>query len=290
VDLKQAATLVLQLALILMVASVGLRAKWRDVVNTILHFHGLLRAIIAINVVVPAVAVLVCMALPIPPTVKFGIVIMAVSPLAPLVPGKVLKAGMEASRVAGLYALLIALALVIIPATILLLNRLFGLEVTTPIGGIGTLVFISVMAPLIAGMVMAAIAPTLAGRIAGPVNLIGVVGLAIIGIVILVSQASEILKLFGNGAVLAMAVTVTAGIVTGHLLGGPEALGRRCLAMAAATRHPGIAAIIVKANSDDRRILLTLILFLLTSVVVTASYQFWLNRLDRRNAVGAFAI
>jgi BASS family bile acid:Na+ symporter len=289
VDLKQAVTLVLQLALILTVGSVGLRANWHDVVNTIARPVGLLRSIVAINIVVPAVAVLMGMALPLPPAIKFGIVIMAVSPLAPFVPGKLIKAGAEASRITGLYAILIALTVAIVPATIWLLNRLFTLQVTTPVRAIAVLELGSVLAPLTFGMVVAAIAPTLARRIAGPAALVAAVVLGIALVAIVVSQAPDIMNLIGNGAVLAMVVTTAAAVVAGHLLGGSDPTARNSLAMAAATRHPGIAAMIAKANSDDRRILLTIMLFLLTSVVVTSAYQLWLKRLDRRVEARALA-
>lgn len=283
-DLKQIMPLVLQVALVLMIGSVGLRAKWKDVINALVNVHGLLRAIVAVNVVVPLTAVLVCMVLPIPPAIKFGIVIMAVSPLAPVLPGKLLKAGMDASRVAGLYALLIGLAVVIVPVTITLLNRLFAQEVATPVNSIAALVLISVMAPLAAGMILSSVAPTLAERLAGPANLFGTLLLASVGLTIIATQAADIEKLIGNGAVLAMAVTAAAGIVAGHLLGGPDSLGRKSLALAAATRHPGIAAIIIKANFDDKRTLLSIILFLLISVIVSHAYQLWLMGRDRRAA------
>ena len=66
-DLKSAIPLILQVALLLMVGSVGLRARWRDVLAAIGNAHGLLRAVIAVNVVVPLVAVVMCMILPIEP-------------------------------------------------------------------------------------------------------------------------------------------------------------------------------------------------------------------------------
>ena len=288
-DPKQAVTLVLQIALILMVASAGLRANWHDVVATLGRPVGLVRAIIAVNVVVPLVAVLMCMALPISPGIKFAIVMMAVSPLAPVLPAKLLKEGSDASRVIGLYALMIALAVAIIPATILLLNSIFALELRTPVSAIAKLVAMSVILPLALGMGVAALSPKLAERIAGPANVIGSFLLAGAFILIVLSQGSGILKLIGDGAVLAMAVTVTAAIVGGHLLGGPNVMQRKSLAIAAAARHPGIAAVIVKANYDDKGILLTLMLFVVTSVVVTACYEYWLKRGDRAVAAGTAA-
>ncbi|HLO20313.1 MAG TPA: Na+-dependent transporter, partial [Sphingomicrobium sp.] len=53
---------------------------------------------------------------------------------------------------------------------------------------------------------------------------------------------------------------------------------RAALAQAAATRHPGIAAMVANRHFDDKRVLLAIILFLLTSIVVAAIYAKWVTR------------
>lgn len=287
-DMKQLAPLILQIALILMIGSIGLRAKWRDVLSAVTDFRGLLRALLAVNVVVPLVAVLTCMVLPIEPAIKAGIIIMAVSPLAPLVPGKLIKAGMDASRTTGLYVVLIALAVLIVPLTIGLLDKLLGAAVVAPIIPIASLVIMKVMIPLAAGMLVAAAAPNLAKRLTGPFNLIGMIGLGLIALAIVATQAGQIAGLVGNGAVLAMTATTAAGIMAGHLLGGADPVNRMSLALAASTRHPGIAALIINANFDgDRRVMLSVILFVLTSLLVSAAYQIWLKLHLRPETAGA---
>ena len=50
------------------------------------------------------------------------------------------------------------------------------------------------------------------------------------------------------------------------------------LAQAAATRHPGIAAMVAHRHFDDKRVMLAVILFLLTSLIVSAIYAKWMTR------------
>jgi hypothetical protein len=63
--------------------------------------------------------------------------------------------------------------------------------------------------------------------------------------------------------------------VVGHRLGRPNPANSDALAMAAGTRHPGIAALIVHANFPDPRVMLTVLLFLLTGIIMTIGYLVW---------------
>jgi BASS family bile acid:Na+ symporter len=81
--------------------------------------------------------------------------------------------------------------------------------------------------------------------------------------------------LVGDGTVVVINLTVLAGIAAGHWLGGPNPSHRAALAQAAATRHPGIAALIAHRNFDNPQVVLAIMLFLLVSVVLSALYGRW---------------
>lgn len=274
-DLKTLIPIISQVTLVLMVAAIGMQAHWRDVAATARNFKGLWRAIIAVNVIVPLVAVLACLALPIDPAVRIGLVIIAVSPLAPLLTGKMMRAGMDASRTVGLYAVLVLVAVFAVPATVAILSRLLPADASISVGAVARLVAVSVLAPLVVGVAVGTWLPKFAGRVAGPIVMLGYVILGLLFIPVVISQAGQIVGLVGNGTVLAMAVTATAGVAAGHWLGGPDPVNRSALALAAATRHPGIAALIVNANFSDPRIMLAVMLFLAVSVAISAGYSVW---------------
>jgi hypothetical protein len=90
-----------------------------------------------------------------------------------------------------------------------------------------------------------------------------------------------LLGLLGDGTLLAIVVTVPVGIAVGYWLGRPNPANSDALAMAAGTRHPGIAALIVNANFTDPRVMLTVMLFLLTGVIMTVAYLVWQTRRQR---------
>src|SRR5690606_28962527 len=102
--------------------------------------------------------------------------------------------------------------------------------------------------PLLAGALVARFAPSLASRLRPLVSKIGGVSLLAATAVILVTQWRVIVELVGDGTLLAMAIFVVSGLIVGHLLGGPDADDRTVLAIATASRHPGIALAIAHIN------------------------------------------
>src|SRR6187399_2992562 len=112
-DLKALLPFITEGSLFLLVMSVALQAHWRDLTLVLRRPALLVRGFVAVNLVVPGVAIVVLALLPLEPAVEVGIVAMAVSPLAPLVPGKMLKAGADTSYAIGLFVTLILLAVII---------------------------------------------------------------------------------------------------------------------------------------------------------------------------------
>lgn len=288
-DAKELVPLLAQTALFLIVASFGLRAHARDVVAAMRNTGLVLRGIVAVNIVVPIAAIAACSLLPIDPAVRQGIVIMAVSPLAPLIPGKMLKGGLDASAAVGLYVALIVSAVIFVPATVALLSALYPADASVSVAAVGKLVAVSVLLPITVGVAIGTWAPDLARRLAPIAYVVGFIAIAILLLLILAKQGGAVFSLVGDGSLLAIVVTVAAGLAAGHWLGRPDPANSNALAVAAAIRHPGIAALIAHANFTDARVMLAIVLFLLTSVIVSAVYQRLVKRWSGRGQDGAVA-
>lgn len=276
--MKDLIPILIQAALFLLVSSVALRAQWRDVLAAANNPAALAKGVLAVNIVVPLVAVIVCSLLPIEAPIKTGIVIMAVSPLAPLVPGKLLKAGMSASEIIGSYVALILVAIVMVPATVALLSAYYSADAAISVAAVVKIVAVGVLLPVAFGLAVAGFSPQFAEKLAKPFGQVGNIAILAVLVLILYAKGGDIMSLVGDGAVAAIAVTTLAGLAAGHFLGGPDRLNRVALALAATTRHPGIALLIAKSNFDDDRVGLAVILYLLASVVVAALYQLWVKR------------
>jgi BASS family bile acid:Na+ symporter len=277
-DLNALIPLLAQAALFLIIVSFGLRAQARNVLNAMRHSGLMLRAIAAVYIIVPLAAVITCTVLPFDRVIATGIVLMAVSPLAPVIPARFMQAGFDASTAVGYYVALILFAVMFVPATVALLSAIYPANASISVAAVGRLVAVSVLLPIAVGVGVATFWPGFALRAAPITFWVGFVAVALLVVAVLYKQGSAIVGLFGDGSVAAIALTVTVGIVAGHLLGRPDPVQSNVLAISAAIRHPGIAALIAHKNFSDPRVMLTVMLFLLTSFVVSIVYQQWFKR------------
>ena len=65
---------------------------------------------------------------------------------------------------------------------------------------------------------------------------------------------------FGNFSLLTIVVFVALGLAVGHFLGGPDGEDRSVLALATASRHPGVALAVVHDSGDLLRPVLGVVL------------------------------
>jgi bile acid:Na+ symporter, BASS family len=282
-DMKELVPLLAKGAILLIVLSYGLRTHPRELWRSIQDKRLMIRALLAVYVVVPVTAVVLCLLLPIAHEVKIGIVIMAVSPLAPLVPAQMRKAGgVDTSVALGPYVGLILAAVVIVPLTVALLSAIFPANASIAVSVIARLVAISILVPVAVGLAISSWVPGFARRASQVAAIAGHVILALLVVAVLYKEGGAIISLLGDGSLVAIVVTVVTAVVGGHLLGRPSPSQSRELAMAAAIRHPGIAALIAQQNFSDRRVMLAIILYLLTSAVVATLYQLWASNKSRR--------
>ena len=288
-DAKEMVPIVAQVALCLIIASIGLRARARDVLAAMRDIRLVLKGLLAVNIVVPIVAVFICSILPIDPFVRTGIVIMAVSPMAPLVQMKMRKGGLDASHAIGLYVALILSAILFVPATVALLSALYPGEASISVAAVAKMVAITTLLPVAVGLAISHWMPDFAQRAAPIVMIIGFIAVGLLAALILYKEGGAVLGLIGDGTLLAIVVTVAAGLVAGYWLGRPNPANSDALAMAAGTRHPGIAALIVHANFDDPRVMLAVLLFLLTGIVMTLAFLLWQIRRVRDGQHGVSA-
>ncbi|HEY6817239.1 MAG TPA: hypothetical protein VI168_17005 [Croceibacterium sp.] len=271
----------MQSSLILLVFAVGLRSQWGDLFHVVRRPRLFLSGIVAVNVVVPAVAVTMVVLLPIAPVTKAGIVAMAAAPMAPFLPAKMLKLGAAQPFATGFYVALIITAIPVVPATVWLIGRLTGHQVGLPVDELALFVLTSVLLPLLAGRLVAGVVGERAATLAKLATNAAYVILLPIVLLLLVKTGGGIAALVGDGTLVAIAVTVLVGLLMGHALGGPEPANRRATAQAAAMRHPGIAAMFLRDNSADQHAMLAVVLFLLLSVIISAFYDAWITKRDR---------
>ena len=271
--------LLLKASIALTVVTFGLRATPGDATSLLRDPARLARSMLAVVLLMPLFAIALAVLFDLHPAVKIALVALAVSPVPPLVPKKVFKAGGDATYMIGLLVAASVLSIVTIPVAMEVLQRAFAVPLAMPAGAIALLVVTSVLAPLALGIAIRRFAPTFAQRVAGPVALVATVLLVVGVLPILLKAVPVAMSLIGNGTLLAMVAFVVVAIAAGHLLGGPRPDERTVLAVATASRHPGVAMAIAHANFPDQRMVAAaVVLYLLVGGVLSALYLKWTAR------------
>jgi len=284
-DTKQLILLALQVAIFATVFAFGLQAKLGDVAYVLRRPALLLRSLLAMFAVMPMLVVIVVKALELRMPVEVVLVVLAISPIPPLLPGKEKKAGGLPSYGLGLMLLFGVTAIVVTPLLVEVMARVFDRPVTMSPGAIARIVVVMILAPLVAGMIVRALLPHVAVRLENPVRW-AATGLLVLGVLaVLAGSWSAIWAATGSGTLIAMFVFVVVGLVVGHLLGGPDPEHSAVLALSTACRHPAIALAVASANYPNEHFGGIIVLYLIASTVAALPYVKW----QRRRALRATA-
>jgi BASS family bile acid:Na+ symporter len=280
-DLKQLVMLSLQVSIVCTVIGYGLKTS-SDALLFVIRRPGLLvRSLVSVLVIVPAIAFALVRFFDIRHEVEVALVALAISPVPPLLPMKETKASGRISYGLGLLALLALLSIFTIPLAVEVLERLFDRPLAIAPSAIARLVLVTVLVPLVTGMLVRARVPATAERIGPVLSLAAKLLLVAAAAVLLAVMWRSVWAATGQGAVAAITVFVVGSLAVGHLLGGPERETAVVLGMSCACRHPAIAFAIASANFPDQRFGGAILLYLVLSFLVGIPYVRW-NR--TRNA------
>jgi BASS family bile acid:Na+ symporter len=278
-----AATLILlavKISIAVSVFALGLRATMADATYVLRRPGVLARALVSMNVIVPAFALTMAMAFNLRPAVKLALVALAVSPVPPILPKKALKAGGREDYTFGLLVAAAVLSVFLVPIAVEVVQRVAGVPLRMTFSSVALIVLTTVLAPLAAGIAIRAAAPGLAEKAAGPLAIVASVLLLLGVVAILFSARRAIFALVGDGTLISLAAFTVVGLIAGHLLGGPEPENRTVLALSSATRHPGMAFAIASANFPEARAasMAAVLLAVLVGAIVSAPYLAWTRR------------
>lgn len=275
---KQILPILLSTSLAGLVLTVGLKADSGDLIYVLRRPALLLKAILAVQIIPPLAAALLVWFLPLEPVVKAGIMLMAISPVPPLVPGQELGVGARKEYAYGVYVAIAVLTIIAVPAVYNLASGLFGRDHTLPVRLIASTVATGVLLPLALGMIIKRTAPAFAGRAAPLVYKVSMLLVLAVFLPIVVVIWPALMALVGNGTILAMALLTAITLLGGHMLGGPAPLDRATLAVASSVRHPGIAILIANTAFNDKRVTAAVLLYMIVGLLVGIAYKQWFKR------------
>jgi BASS family bile acid:Na+ symporter len=261
---------VLKASIALTVFALGLQATFADATFLFRRPRLLVRGFLSMNVMMPLLALLLVMTFDLDTEVKIALVALSVSPVPPIFPKKALKAGGEENYTIGLLVATVVLSIVAIPITMKIFEGVTGVPLYVSALSVATIVFRTVLTPLLGGMVLRALASSFADRVTRPIGTLAAVLLILGALPALFVLIRTNVRFLVGGTLLSFVAFALIGYVIGHLLGGPDPEDRSVLAMATASRHPALALSIAHANFPQQKLVVpTVVLYLIVSGVVT---------------------
>jgi len=278
-------SLLTKVSIVLIVFSTGMSGARGSLAMLLRQPSLLLRSLLSMLVVAPLLVVAVVATLQLPNAVKIALVMLAVSPVPPFLPRKAIKAGGSQAYVISLLGISAIVSIVTVPLSLGVLDQFFGLSLNVPSSVIAPPLVVSVLLPLVAGLLFARVAPRISASWARIVSGAGSILLLAVVLPQLVTLAPALRELVGNGTLLAIAACALGTLLIGHFLGGPVEENRSVLALCTATRHPFIAITLIQQTFASQRLAVPAVFMALIVTSVASVPYVRMRKAKRARAV-----
>jgi BASS family bile acid:Na+ symporter len=241
----------------------------------------MVRGLFSVLIAVPALALAVTRLLELPRLAAIGVVLMSISPGAPVALRRSLGAGGHRAFAPSLQISVALLAVVSMPLSIAALNHVYAGHASVAPLDVARQVFMAQLLPLGLGMVLRQTAPTLAARLEPRLARIGN-ALLVATVVLVLVNAWEGTITAGFRVMTAVALITGGALAVGHLLGGPEPATRTAVAITSAARNPGLALLVATVNAALPTVNAAILAYLVVSVLAIVPYVAWRSRVGAR--------
>lgn len=235
-------------------------------------------ALFAVFVAVPALAVLSVRLFGLSGVAAAGILLMSISPGAPVALRRALDAGGGAPFAPGLHLAILVLAALTVPVSLGALSELYGRAFSVSPTEVARQVFFAQLLPIGLGAALRAWRPALAAsveaRLARVLNLALLVA-AVVLVVALWSRLTEV----GWAPFIAGIGLSAAALGAGALCVWRDRAARPVAAVAAAMRNPGLALLIASVNAMPVGVAASALAYAIGSALtITAFLVIWRKR------------
>ena len=228
--------------------SMGLSLTVSQILQPLRSIRLVIMALAANFVIVPAVAFALTRIIPLDQSVQIGLLLMGTAAGAPFLPKLAQIAKANVAFAVGLMTLLMVVTIVYLPIVLPLV--LPGVEVDTL--QIALSLIVTMLVPLLIGLFIKARYEGAAGTLQPVMAQISTISLALLLVLMLGLNVSNVIALFGTGAIIATLMFIAISIAAGYLLGGPSKDTKRVLALGSGQRNLSACFIIAASNFADQ--------------------------------------
>jgi bile acid:Na+ symporter, BASS family len=237
----------------------------------------LMAVVFAVVVPVPALAVLALKVFGLKGPIAVGVVLMAISPGAPVALRRALDAGGSRAFAPALHLAIVIMAVLTVPATVVILDWIFAADFTVTPFHIGRQVFFAQLLPMALGASLRAVRPALATRLETPLGRIGNMLLLVLAILVLVDMPAIVGTVGWTPMVAGVGITVCA-LAVGAVFAWRDPEVRPVAAIAAAMRNPGLALVIATVNNAPPAVTASVIGYALGLGLTIIAFLQWRKR------------
>lgn len=225
-------------------ASMGLSLKISQIIEPLKNFRLVILALIVNFILVPVVAYLITLVIPLDESLRIGLILLATAAGAPFLPklAEVAKGNIAFS--VGLMVLMMVVTIIYLPIVLPLL--LSGVEVSP--WDIAQSLIVMMLIPLLIGLFINARYEEVAAKIQptfGQASNIAILVLTVLGLVL---NFSAMIALVGSFGILAGIVFILAAVVLGYLLGGSDSSTKSVMGLGTGQRNISAALVVAGQN------------------------------------------
>lgn len=275
--------LLLDLFVVAVMFSIGLRVSRGDLVSLLHNRRLVLRSLLANCVIVPALGFLLATLLPMNPDLKVGFLLLSAIPGTPVALQFTRMAKSSLAFAAGMMFLLTLVSLAITPLALQVVPQAAVSHHPRPLLRLLETLLLYLALPLWAGLTLSSRKPSFASRLVLPLNV-----LATVSFLALMWETRglrrEAMKSMTGGPLAGLVALLLLAMVTGWLLGGPDRESRRVLATSTSMRNIVICFYIARYWFPDSLVYMAPLVYLSLMVPINAVFTFYEKWAERRNS------
>ena len=256
--------------------SVGLGLNVGQITAPLRNLRLVAMSLLANFVLMPVGAVVLARALRLVEPLAVGLLLLGVAAGAPFLPK---LAQIAKGNLAFAVALMVLLTVITV-AYLPLVLPLFLPGVSVNPAKIGVSLVLLMLLPLAGALVVNAKLPAAAARVKPVVDRLSTLGLVLVVLLLVVANFSNVLSLFGTGAILAGLLFIALGYAVGWALGGPGADTRLVLGLGTAQRNIAAALVVGGQSFSNPSVVVMVVVVAVVSLLILLP----LSRVVARNS------
>jgi predicted Na+-dependent transporter len=266
--MDQLLTIIMNLSTLVFVVTsmlaMGLSLTVAQIIAPLRNARLVILALLANFVLVPLVAYLISLIIPLSDGLKVGLILVSTAAGAPFLPKLAQAAKGNLALSVGLMVLLMTVTVLYMPIMLPLLLQ----GVTVNPWDIARSLIILMLIPLAAGLFIKARYMEIAAQLQPPMAQASTFAIALLLVSGLLANLSSILGVIGTGGIIAALLFLAAAFVIGYFLGGKDARIRSVLGLGTAQRNLAAALVVATANFDDPDVMVMVLVLGLLGLVV----------------------